>query len=66
MAEINLVWSAFRVAIVNVTTFLLPTIENWIKPDLMKYDIWRHSIVALTHARCGWKVFNLLHLLSTP
>jgi hypothetical protein len=53
MAEINLVWSAFRVAIVNVTTFLLPTIKEWIELDLMTYDISRHSIMALTHARCG-------------
>ncbi len=62
----NLMWSAFHVATIDVATSFLSTIEDWIEPNLMTYDIWRHSIVALIHVGCGRKVSYLLHLLSTP
>jgi hypothetical protein len=56
----------FCVAKANVVASPLLAIEEWIELNLMTYDIWHHSIVALTHARCGWEVSDLLHFLSMP
>jgi hypothetical protein len=64
MAKTNLVSNAFHVAKANVIAFLLLTIEDWVQPPLMTYDIWCHSIVALSHAKHGRGVNNPLHHLS--
>jgi hypothetical protein len=54
------------VATSDVATSPLLAIEDWIEPNLMTYDIWRHSIVALIYVGHGQKVSDLLHFMSTP
>jgi len=50
----------------DVVASFLPDIDPWINPNLMSFDIWPHSIVALEKAMDGQTMIDPpLHLLST-